>query len=255
MITRARIQLATALAVLSLGGIAACGYAGASADVTAPAPSLTTAPSSASAVATPAPASTSASNEATETAPSGASTTAPTQKTGVTTAQLLRGHDFTDHGWGAAEVTRGFEGDAGLNLPRCSSAVAPDADGYVGLEAWLYGGSQTQGVEMAIGFEDTASVSTYAEAYASVVTGRCRTVLGDEWQVLKVIPSAPNGATATQTWLVREQKPDGPVLRVISVITAGRRAAVLHLSSTISDPSTVDLTGLLQTATDRLVSS
>lgn len=153
-------------------------------------------------------------------------------------------------------MTRGFEGDAGRNLPRCSSAVAPDADGYVGLEAWLYEGSQTHGVEMAIGFEDAASVSTYAKAYASVVTGRCRTVLGDEWQVLKVIPSAPKGATTAQTWVVRAQTPDGPVLRVINVITAGRRAAVLHLSSTTSDPSTtVDLTGLLQTATDRLVSS
>lgn len=102
MITRASIQLATAVAVLSLGGIAACGHVGASADVTAPAPSLTRASSSASAVATPAPARHSASSKTTLTAPSGASSTAPTQNTGVTTAQLLRGHDFTDHGWGAA---------------------------------------------------------------------------------------------------------------------------------------------------------
>lgn len=153
-------------------------------------------------------------------------------------------------------MTRAFEGDAGLDLTRCSSTSAADADGYVGLVAWLYEGSQTHGVEMAAGFTTKSDASDYAAAYATVLTQRCRAVLGDDWQVLKAMPSTPRGASSAGTWVIREQTGSGPVLRVISVITAGRRVAVLHLSSTTSDPSTtVDLPGLLQAATHRLVSA
>jgi hypothetical protein len=258
MITRTRIRIATALSALALGGIAACGHAGASAEVTAPDASTT--PSTSQAAAAPVSARTTAAT----TAPSTTATTSPTTSgtasstplppKRVSTQNLLIGRDFTDAGWGRGKVTKGFEGDAGLELSRCSSTPATDAKGYVNLVAWLYQGRQTQGVEMAAGFSTSAQARAYVKDYTATVEKTCPAVLGRNWSIQKVISTTPRGATAAKTWVIREQTSGGPVLRVVSVVTADRRVAVLHLSSTTADPSTtVDLQDLLQSATDRLV--
>jgi hypothetical protein len=165
--------------------------------------------------------------------------------TRVTQHNLLRGHDFTDHGFAKADVTP-FD-DAGIETPDCDGPVPEVSHGYRNSLNNMYIGAQTAADETVVQFKHKADATHYVKRYRTAIDG-CQAMLGlDDWRTTDTQRLHPAHSTRAYFWVVNENLLGFTAYRTISVVQDGGRVGILTMQSATSRPErTTDVPALMK---------